>query len=117
MQRVYRAQGAGPYCPVITESNCESLRFCRFGLVRLAAGESWSAQFDDVETVFVILTGTVDVQAGGEQWSGLGARSSVFEGKATAVYSGPGTAVRVSAPAGDAELGVCGVRSQARHAP
>jgi 5-deoxy-glucuronate isomerase len=117
MARIYRAEGDGPYCPVITDSNAGDMQFCRFGLVTLAAGESWSGQFEDMETVLVVLTGTVEVEAGGEHWSGLGARSSVFDGKATAVYAGPVTALRVAALAGPAEIGVCGVRSDARHAP
>jgi 5-deoxy-glucuronate isomerase len=59
----------------------------------------------ELETVVVILSGVVDVEAGGEQLGLAGGRSSVFEGPGHAVYSPPGVALRVKAT-GPAQLAI-----------
>jgi 5-deoxy-glucuronate isomerase len=55
------------------------------------------------ETCLVVLSGRVDLAAGGESWRGVG-RDSVFAGEPVALYVPPG--VQWSAE-GDAEIAVC----------
>jgi 5-deoxy-glucuronate isomerase len=62
----------------------------------LDAGQSFESP-GDLETVVVVLGGVVDVEANGESLGSAGGRSSVFEGPGYAVYSPPGTALRLKA--------------------
>jgi 5-deoxy-glucuronate isomerase len=47
-------------------------------------------RFDDRETCLVILSGAATVRAGGQQWTDVGERESVFGGPPTALYVQPG---------------------------
>jgi 5-deoxy-glucuronate isomerase len=49
------------------------------------------------ETVVVVLGGTADVEADGRSLGEAGGRSDVFEGPGYAVYSPPGTSLRITA--------------------
>src|SRR5262245_1864004 len=72
--------------------------------VRLAAGETEQLESGSNELCLVVLTGTVDVTVGGETWSTLGERNSVFEPiSPAAVYVPPGQSVKIVA-ARDAEV-------------
>jgi 5-deoxy-glucuronate isomerase len=59
----------------------------------------------ELETVVVVLCGVVDVEAAGESLGSAGGRSSVFEGPGYAIYSPPGTALRLKAK-GSAQLAI-----------
>jgi 5-deoxy-glucuronate isomerase len=59
----------------------------------------------ELETVVVVLSGVVDVEAGGESLGLAGGRSSVFEGPGHAIYAPPGAVLRLKA-AGPAQLAV-----------
>jgi 5-deoxy-glucuronate isomerase len=62
----------------------------------LAAGERFETA-GDLETVVVVLSGVVDVEANGISLGSAGGRASVFEGPGQAVYAPPGTALRLTA--------------------
>jgi 5-deoxy-glucuronate isomerase len=51
---------------------------------------SVAQRLDDRETCVVVLSGTADLQAGGQEWGGVGGRASVFDGPPTALYVPPG---------------------------
>jgi len=47
---------------------------------------------DDRETCVVVLSGQADLAAGGQEWAGVGGRTTVFDGPPTALYVSPGVA-------------------------
>lgn len=77
-----------------------------FRVVNLAAGQHYAHVEEGREACLVVLTGTVNVAAGGERYEHIGGRSSVFDGAATSVYVPAGTGYAIAA-VGDAEIAVC----------
>jgi len=69
----------------------------------IPAGDFLEGQSDG-ELVAVVLSGVVDVAAGGERLGRAGGRRSVFDGPGYGVYLPPGTAYRVTAVDGPAEV-------------
>ena len=83
--------------------------------LRLKAGESEALDTGTRELCVVVLTGTVDISVGGQRFSGLGARNSVFEPLSpAAVYVPPGQQVTISA-ARDAEVGLASAPGTGQH--
>lgn len=81
-------------------------RYVGFAAYRLEADEVVYVNETDRESCIVVLTGTVDVDAGELRWSELGSRDSVFEDAAPyAVYVPPGVKTTVRARR-RAEIGV-----------
>jgi len=70
-----------------------------FGLARLAAGDAWPVATEGCEWTVVVLSGAVRAYVGDAELTAgpLGSRTSVFEGKASAVYLPPGTQGRIEA--------------------
>ena len=77
-----------------------------FRVVRLAAGQRHDGGEAGREACLVILSGKVDINAGGESFSGLGERASVFGGSPTSVYVPAGAAYTITA-IGAAEIAIC----------
>jgi 5-deoxy-glucuronate isomerase len=77
-----------------------------FRVVRLAAGQTYDGAEDGREACLVILSGTVDVAAGGTRFAGLGDRTDVFAGPPTSVYIPAGLAYHIHA-GGAAEIAIC----------
>jgi 5-deoxy-glucuronate isomerase len=73
-------------------------------LADLESGQSFESP-GKLETVAVVLSGVIDVEADGESLGSAGGRSSVFQGPGHAVYAPPGTALRLTAR-GPAQLAV-----------
>ncbi|MGH2512785.1 MAG: 5-deoxy-glucuronate isomerase, partial [Candidatus Limnocylindrales bacterium] len=65
-------------------------------LADLQNGETYESA-PELETLVVVLGGVVTVEANGRTLGSAGARSSVFEGPAYAVFAPPGTTLRLSA--------------------
>ena len=82
--------------------------FIHFQARRLAGGSSWAHRTGDHEMAIVILTGTVSIESSRGTWTGLGSRSSVFDGPPHAVYLPRGTGFSVAATT-DAEFAVAWV--------
>jgi len=81
-------------------------RYVGFAAYRLETDEVVYVNETARESCIVVLTGTVDVDAGGTRWSDVGSRDSVFEDAAPyAVYVPPGVKTTVRATRG-AELGI-----------
>jgi 5-deoxy-glucuronate isomerase len=73
-------------------------KFVGFAAFRLKGGETISIGADALERCIVVLTGTVTVRAGGDTWSDIGERASVFEDRSPyAVYVPRGMAASVEA--------------------
>ncbi|MEM5420434.1 MULTISPECIES: 5-deoxy-glucuronate isomerase [Paraburkholderia] len=81
-------------------------RYVGFAAYRLEVDELVYVSEPDRESCIVVLSGSVDIEAGGERWSSLGSRDSVFEDAAPyAVYVPPGVKATVRAKR-NAEVGV-----------
>ena len=70
-----------------------------FGLARLAAGDAWPVATEGCEWTVVVLSGAVRAYVGDAELTAgpLGSRTSVFDGKASAIYLPPGTQGRIEA--------------------
>lgn len=88
--------------------------YIHFQSRRLLSGTSWRHETADHEMAIVILSGTVDVDSSKGRWSGLGIRSSVFEGPPHAAYLPRGTSFTVKA-ATDTEFAVAWVPTDEDH--
>jgi len=105
LSHLRRAQDAPGYTRFCTSG--QDLAHLTFGVCNLAPGAGWEAQSEVEETLAVILCGTVDAVAGEAHWSGLGGRSNVFAGRASAVYVPPGERLALQAVGGPAKVAIC----------
>ena len=64
-----------------------------FTILRLTEGESLRQKIDGYETVCVVMSGTVDIAAGGEFFPSVGIRRDIWSGSADSVYAPPGAEV------------------------
>jgi len=78
-----------------------------FNLVRLTPGESYRYRLSEFESVVVPLAGTCDLTADGESFLNLGHRTTIWDGKADAVYAGPNADVAIVAQNG-CEIAIAG---------
>jgi 5-deoxy-glucuronate isomerase len=81
-------------------------RYVGFRVVKVSAGTSYDSREDGREACVVILSGTVDLIAAGEVFTGLGGRKTVFDGPGTSVYLPAGTSYSVTSSS-DAEIAIC----------
>ncbi|WP_116655070.1 5-deoxy-glucuronate isomerase [Pelagibacterium sediminicola] len=77
-----------------------------FEVQKLRAGESTKAATGDREVCLVLVSGTAEISAGGEQFGRVGERMSPFEGKPAAVYV-PGQSDWAVTAVTDIELAIC----------
>ncbi len=106
MQLHYKYQPAQGFQQVVSPDNSD-LNFLDFGLLRLSEGQSFEAPAQpERETALVLLGGKADLSAGDEEFSSVGQRANVFDGRASALYVPRNTAWRVSALS-DLEIAVC----------
>jgi 5-deoxy-glucuronate isomerase len=83
------------------------LAMLNFGVLSLAAGQSFHYFSDDHEVALVILTGRCSVQNGDVRYQEIGGRQSVFDGRATAIYMPRDSAFVIEACAGGVEVALC----------
>lgn len=77
----------------------------RLDLADVADGEALEFTTEG-ETLTVVLGGVVDVEVDGDVLGSAGQRANVFEGPGDAVYSAPGSVVRLTAVGGGAGVAV-----------
>lgn len=87
-----------------------------FRVLRLAAGQAYAGLEHGREACLVILSGTVDIEAGGVRFPELGTRTDVFSGPATSVYVPAGLAYRIRAGSA-AEVAICSAPGTGRGIP
>ncbi|MDY0169137.1 MAG: 5-deoxy-glucuronate isomerase [Thermoguttaceae bacterium] len=92
------------------------LQRIRFGVLSLAAGETFARDAEDKETALIILGGTCTVRGERFAFEQLGQRKDVFSGKAASVYLPAGNAYTVEA-ATDVEVAVCRADSDRAGSP
>ncbi len=102
--------------PIITPGR-GPLRLTYFNLVRLAKGEEYRVRVDGVETLYAVLSGNADIEAGGSSFRDVGRRKDIWSGQADSVYVTTGAAVRVRANADGTELAVAGGVCDQAHTP
>lgn len=83
-----------------------------FRLVSLASGQSDAFRLEDVESLVVVLSGTVDLTVAGERFEAVGQRADIWSGQADSVYCGRGKDIAIVARS-TAELAIAGCRSTA----
>jgi len=81
-------------------------KYVGFEVVRLKAGEPFARDTGAREACFVWLSGSSQVLVGTLRFDEVGKRNSVFEGPPQAVYAPPGSAVRITAGRGGAEIAI-----------
>lgn len=74
-----------------------SLQLIEFGIIELWEGDQLAFDTQDKETAFIILSGQADFHTDQQQWSAVGGRRSVFDGKAHSVYMPRGKKVLITA--------------------
>lgn len=115
---IFRAKQQLGYIPVVDESTCDALEFCRFGLVSLAGGQSYKGDTGDCEVVLVVLGGKANISVAGEHWNAVGERTDVFGGKAHAVYAPVGSDFTITEAVGSTlQMAVCAVKADEKFAP
>jgi 5-deoxy-glucuronate isomerase len=108
---------AAPAGRVIADVTPESAGWTHVGFkaLRLAAGDEETLATGARELCLTVLTGQVDVMVGGQRYSGLGSRNSVFDDLSpTAVYVPPGREVRILAR-GAAEVALSSAPAKGLH--
>ena len=105
MSRLIKASTSQGHQDLVPDGNPYT-NFLRFGLVQLESGTAHSGIADGVETLAVILTGTVSISVGDQTWDDLGGRTSVFDGSPTSVYIPLGAEYTFIASS-NAEIALC----------
>ncbi|RKP47753.1 5-deoxy-glucuronate isomerase [Pararobbsia silviterrae] len=121
MSLLVKASRAGREIVRVTPASA-GWRYVGFSAYRLAPGsgpnDALELAFADREICIVVLSGHVSIEAGGERWSAIGSRASVFDDASPyALYAPPGTHVRVSAAGTGhaAEIAVCDAPATGRY--
>ena len=117
MAKVYHAPAQDGFQSIIDERTCDTLQFCRLGLLTLGDGQSYRGTTADAEVVLVVLSGRARIQVGDREWPTVGNRRDVFDGKATAVYAGIESEYGVTAVGGTVQVAVCGVKASVKYEP
>ena len=74
--------------PIITQKN-GTLSRTYFNFVRLGRGEEYQAKVERFETLYVVMSGTVDIHVDGIAFRDVGRRKDIWSGNADSVYAGP----------------------------
>lgn len=103
--------------PVVVPAGKTAVDRCHFQLLRLGAGETAAVEVPGHEVLLVVLSGRVDIAAGGKEFKGVGRRADIWSGNADSVYAGTVGAARLAAGAAPAEVAVAGGRCDRRFEP
>jgi 5-deoxy-glucuronate isomerase len=85
------------YTPLCKIGEC-SLQTLEFGIIELGANGRVEMNTGEKETAFIILGGKCDVYFDNVKWPDIGARRSVFEGKAHSFYMPRNKKITISTP-------------------
>ena len=114
MSLLVKAQREGMTIARVTPETA-NWRYVGFAAYRMAQDEVLYVYENARESCIVVLSGAVSFDVGGEQYTSVGARDSVFEDSAPfALYVPPNVRVTVRAER-DAELGVASAPAQGRY--
>jgi 5-deoxy-glucuronate isomerase len=88
-----------------------------FNLLLLRAGESVRLRVPGCETLFVVMSGLVDIAPGDHFFPQVGQRADIWCGQADSVYAGTGAEITVTGRAGSSEVAVAGGRCEQSFKP
>ncbi|GGH85931.1 5-deoxy-glucuronate isomerase [Pullulanibacillus pueri] len=115
MERFVKGRPINGYEDIFPE-NGDLLKYLAFGKLALTKGQTFEAATKDFETTLVILNGKLSVSSEGKEWTHLGGRQNVFDGKATAIYIPCHSSYKVTAET-DTKVAVCKVKAEEKYEP
>jgi|SRR5690554_1996487 len=87
-----------------------------FDLLKLKTGEVYESNTNNVESAFVILSGTCSIIGKDFNYKNIGSRKDVFSGKPTTVYLPCQTQYKVAAFS-EVEIGICSAEADTKLSP
>jgi 5-deoxy-glucuronate isomerase len=101
----------------IVDTSSRTLDLIYFDLVTLSA-DGWDARRLPLhESLYVVLSGQVDIEVDGISFEAVGRRADIWGGDADSVYAPVDAIVRISARGGPAEIAIAGGICDTRYAP
>ncbi|WP_062944820.1 5-deoxy-glucuronate isomerase (plasmid) [Rhizobium leguminosarum] len=100
----------------IVDTSSTTLDLIYFDLVTLASNEQDIRRLPAHESLYVVLSGQVDIEVDGIMFEAVGRRADIWGGDADSVYAPVGANVRISARAA-AEVAIAGGLCDTRYAP
>lgn len=101
----------------IVDTSSATLDLIYFDLVTLASNEQDIRRLPAHESLYVVLSGQVDIEVDGIMFEAVGRRADIWGGDADSVYAPVGANVRISARGAAAEVAIAGGLCDTRYAP
>ncbi|MBB3133028.1 5-deoxy-glucuronate isomerase [Rhizobium pisi] len=101
----------------IVDTSSKTLDLIYFDLVMLASNEQDTRRLLTHESLYVVLSGRVDIEVDDILFEAVGRRADIWGGDADSVYAPVGAKVRISAHGGPAEVAIAGGLCDTRYAP
>lgn len=101
----------------IVDASSSTLELIYFDLVNLQRGGSDRLRLPQHESLYVVLSGQVDIEVDDMHFHGVGRRSDVWSGNADSVYAPIDAEVRVTALSDTAEVAIAGGICDTRYPP
>ncbi|MGZ2486250.1 5-deoxy-glucuronate isomerase [Rhizobium pisi] len=101
----------------IVDTSSKTLDLIYFDLVMLASNEQDTRQLLTHESLYVVLSGRVDIEVDDIMFEAVGRRADIWGGDADSVYAPVGAKVRISAHGGPAEVAIAGGLCDTPYAP
>ncbi|MGO7864013.1 5-deoxy-glucuronate isomerase [Rhizobium ruizarguesonis] len=101
----------------IVDTSSTTLDLIYFDLVTLASNEQDIRRLRAHESLYVVLSGQVDIEVDGIMFEAVGRRADIWGGDADSVYAPVGANVRISARGAAAEVAIAGGLCDTRYAP
>lgn len=101
----------------VVDASSSTLELIYFDLLTLSAEGQETRQLPNHESLYVVLSGQVDIEVDGTRFDAVGGRADIWNGNADSVYAPVGAEVRVTARGAAAEIAIAGGLCSERHAP
>ncbi|MBX4863979.1 5-deoxy-glucuronate isomerase [Rhizobium bangladeshense] len=101
----------------IVDTSSTTLDLIYFDLVTLASNEQDIRRLPAHESLYVVLSGQVDIEVDGIMFEAVGRRADIWGGDADSVYAPVGANVRISARGAAAEVAIAGGLCDTRYTP
>lgn len=102
--------------PLVDQSSA-TLELIYFDVLKLPSGGSESRRLTHYESLYVVLSGKVDIEVDGVRFDGVGQRADIWSGDADSVYVPVGAEVTVTALTDGVEIAIAGGICETRYAP
>lgn len=101
----------------IVDTSSTTLDLIYFDLVTLASNEQDIRRLPAHESLYVVLSGQVDIEVDGIMFEAVGRRADIWGGDADSVYAPVGANIRISARGAAAGIAIAGGLCDTRYAP